>query len=224
MVLGIVGALTACVGNTGAFVQNNIKRLLGYSSIAQAGYIRLRRRRRFRSTCYGGHADDSAVSVDLHVHESWRVFAVASIVGKNLGGAGEQIDAFAGLGRRSPMLALCMTACLISLIGLPPLAGFNVKLNVMLLIGNGGGWWWALVAVIGVNTVLSMYFYLRIVKTMYFDQSDLPAPPRSVPGLFLSSVCAIALVVLFLAFGRVAHATITHGQLLPSNAPEVSSR
>ena len=216
IVLGAVGAITAGVGNTGAFLQNNVKRLLGYSSIAQAGYIICA-----IAAIFSQPATDVTATVlqylMIYMVMNLGAFAVAAVVGKQHGPAGEQIEAFAGLGRRSPMLALSMAACLISLIGLPPLAGFNVKLKIMLLLGSAGGWWWILVAVVGVNTVLSVYFYLRIVKTMYFESSELPAPQRNVPGLALSGACAAALLVLFIAFGSVTRLTATHEQLLPAS-------
>jgi NADH-quinone oxidoreductase subunit N len=221
IILGIAGAITASVGNTAALIQNNVKRLLGYSSIAQAGYIICAIAAVFAVPA----ADVTPVVLQyllIYLFMNLGAFTVAAVVGKQQGQQGEQVEAFAGLSRRSPMLALSMTACLISLIGLPPLAGFNVKLNVMLLLGHAGGWWWVLVAVIGINTVLSMYFYLRIVKTMYFDPSDLPPPHRNVTGIALSGACAIALVLSFLAFGSITRLTSSHGQLLPPDPSPTS--
>ena len=66
-----------------------------------------------------------------------------------------------------------------SLVGLPPFAGFVAKVNVMWVLGHNGGWWWALVAVIGVNTIVSLYYYVRVVKVMYLEPSDAPALLRS---------------------------------------------
>ena len=144
-------------------------------------------------------------------------FTVAAVVAKqaNMGGerGGETIPDYAGLGRRAAA-RLAMAACLVSLIGLPPLAGFNAKLNVMVLLGSGGGWWWLLVAAIGINTVLSMYFYLRIVKTMYFNDSERAMPRMNAPGLAMAGSCAVVLVVLFIAFGPVSRLTGAYGRML----------
>ena len=211
--IGVIGAITATVGNTGAFIQTNIKRLLGYSSIAQAGYI----------VCaivavFGGSSSATTQAVLFYLlaylFMNLGAFTVASVVAKDASSGGETIADYAGLGKRSPLLAVCMTVCLISLIGLPPLAGFNAKLNVMVLLGSGGGWWWALVAAIGINTVLSMYFYLRIVKTMYFNDSDRPALAANVPAIVMSVGCAGMLLFLFVAFGPASRWVAACGQLL----------
>ncbi|MBV8781773.1 MAG: NADH-quinone oxidoreductase subunit N, partial [Phycisphaerae bacterium] len=209
IVIGILGAITATIGNSGAFVQNNIKRLLGYSSIAHAGYILCA----IAAAMIAPGDTTQAVLVYLLIYLFMNLgaFSVTALVG-------ESMDDFAGLGRRSPMLALCMTACLVSLIGLPPLAGFNAKLNVMILLGSAGGWCWALVAAIGINTVLSMYFYLRIVKAMYFNEGDARPSRAHWPASILAGMCAIVLVVLFIGFGPVARVAAHHGTLLSSTA------
>ena len=223
IVIGIVGAVTACVGNGGALLQNNMKRLLGYSSIAHAGYIVCA-----IAAVYARPASEVTPTVLqyllIYLFMNLGAFSVTAVLGKHHGRAGEALDAFAGLSKRSPILALCMTACLISLIGLPPLAGFNAKLNVMLLLGSAGKGWWTLVAVIGINTVFSMYYYLRIVRTMYFGGSDLPPVRRNLPGMALSAISAIALIALFLAFGIVSRVTGAYGGMLQQGFPQVAAR
>jgi len=80
-------------------------------------------------------------------------FTVAGLIYAQTGS--ERIEDYGGLGRRSPVMAVCMGAFMFSLVGLPPFGGFVAKLNVMYALGNNGGWWWALVVVIGVNTIFS---------------------------------------------------------------------
>ena len=81
-------------------------------------------------------------------------FTVAASVARQSNGSEELAD-IRRLGRRSPLLAACMFCCLISLIGLPPFAGFVAKFNLLWVLIQNGGWWWALVIVIGVNTIFS---------------------------------------------------------------------
>ena len=65
-----------------------------------------------------------------------------------------------------------MALFMFSLVGLPPMAGFVAKFNLMWALGDNGGWWWALVAVIGLNTIFSLYYYMRVVKIMFLNPSD----------------------------------------------------
>src|SRR6185436_3839126 len=123
-------------------------------------------------------------------------FTVAALIYRQTGS--EDIRDYAALGRRSPIAALCLSACLFSLIGLPPFAGFAAKFNLMAVLGVNGGWWWALVAVIGVNTIVSLYYYVRVIKIMYLNTSDAPAITVNPLGLGLAGACAVMLVVMFL--------------------------
>src|SRR5688500_12907505 len=162
IVIGILGAITATVGNTAAFVQTNIKRLLAYSSIAHAGYMlcALSLLVQHRSPLVG-EAANGVIPVEaaqalllylaVYLFMNLGAFTVAGVVAKQAGT--ELIEDYAGLGRRSPVLGAAMAAFMFSLVGLPPFAGFVAKLNVMYVLGGNGGWWWWLVVVIGVNTV-----------------------------------------------------------------------
>jgi NADH-quinone oxidoreductase subunit N len=221
-VIGFIGALTCTVGNTAAFVQTNVKRLLAYSSIAHAGYILCA-----VSILYvGPHArqgfkDPSAAAAQaillylaVYVFMNLGAFTVAALVWRETGS--EDLSAFAGLGRRSPVLAACMLAFLFSLVGLPPLAGFWAKVNVLWVLVQDGGWWWALVAVIGVNTVLSLYYYARVMKVMYLSDGDAPAFNGSPLGTAISVACAAVLVAMFLGFGPLTNLTKAYGDLHPA--------
>src|SRR5206468_1739990 len=125
----------------------------------------------------------------------------------------ERIEDYAGLGPRAPLLAACMTAFMFSLVGLPPFAGFVAKLKLMLVIGANGGWWWALVAVIGINTILSLYYYARVIKVMYLAESD--GPPVSVNplGLGIAMACAVILFAMLLGFGPLNSLTTHYGKI-----------
>ena len=212
LVAGILGAVTATVGNTGAFVQNNIKRLLAYSSIAHAGYMLCI----MAVMSAGGRTQTAAqallVYLAVYLVMNLGAFLVAGLVYRHAGS--ENIEDYAGLGWRSPILAACMAAFMFSLIGLPPLAGFAAKMNVLYVLGQTGGWAWALAAVVVINTVFSAYYYARVLRAMYLIKADdRPALRVGVLGTGLSVACAGALVLMLAAFGPLLKATARHGQL-----------
>ena len=230
-VVGVLGAVTATVGNTGAFVQNNIKRLLAYSSIAHAGYILCA----VSLMVIGRHArpeftDPSGVATQaillylaVYLFMNLGAFTVAGLVWRRTGG--EDLADYRGLGRRSPVLAATMAAFMFSLVGLPPLAGFVAKVNVLWALILDGGWWWVLVAVIGVNTVLSLYYYLRVVKVMYLeDDADAPVFAGEPLGTAVSVVCAAVLVVMFFGFGPLMRLTGFYSDLHPVTAGPAPSQ
>jgi NADH-quinone oxidoreductase subunit N len=210
-VVGILGAVTATVGNTAAFVQNNIKRLLAYSSIAHAGYMVCA----VSLLVVGRHArkdfDPSAAAAQaillylaVYMFMNLGAFTVAGLVARE---SGEDLADYSGLGRRSPLLAAVMAAFMFSLVGLPPLAGFVAKVNVLYALIQDGGWWWWLVAVIGVNTILSLYYYLRVVRVMYLEDHQAPAFTPNPLGTAVSVVCAAVLVLMFVGFNPLTKLT-----------------
>ena len=93
-----------------------------------------------------------------------------------------------------------MAIFMFSLVGLPPLAGFTAKVYLLWALIQNGGWWWALVAVIGVNTILSLYYYMRVVKVMYLNTSEEPTFMPNPIGLGVSVLCAVMLFLMFVGF------------------------
>ena len=168
--IGVLGAITAPSATPRAFVQNNIKRLLAYSSIAHAGYMlcalsllvrhnaRVGRRRPARRRA----AQAILLYLAVYLFMNLGAFTVAGLISR--------ADRQRGHRRlRRPRPPLPVLACVhgrvhVQPVGLPPLAGFVAKVNVMWVLVQNGGWWWALVAVIGVNTIVSLYYYVRVVK------------------------------------------------------------
>jgi NADH-quinone oxidoreductase subunit N len=223
IVIGVIGSVTATVGNTAAFVQNNLKRLLAYSSIAHAGYmlcaLSLIVKGNVAPAGDWSPAGDTAVTASgaillylaVYLFMNLGAFTVAGLIWRETGS--ENLADYAGLGRRAPVLAACMTAFLFSLVGLPPFAGFVAKLNIMYVLGANGGWWWVLVAVIGVNTILSLYYYMRIARLMYLQSSDAPALSVNPLGSMISIVCAVMLLVMLVAFGPLNRLTSAFGQV-----------
>jgi len=193
IIIGLLSALTMTLGNLVAIVQDNLKRLLAYSSIAHAGYILM-------GVVAGGLDGFEAVSLYMAVYVVMNMgaFAVVSAVDRAIGS--ESIKDYRGLGKRAPFLALVMVIFLISLTGLPPTAGFIGKLYLFsALLIKGGTWYW-LLAVVGVlNSVVSLFYYARVMRAMYLEKA--PADAKPVRGVNPASVLATVMAVPTLLFG-----------------------
>jgi NADH-quinone oxidoreductase subunit N len=225
IVVGIIGSITATVGNTAAYVQTNIKRLLAYSSIAHAGYMMCALSMLLVGKGAESNMKDPAALASLaillylavYLFMNLGAFTVAGLVYRQTGS--EDIRDYAGLGRRSPLLALCMFCCLVSLIGLPPFAGFVAKLNLLWVLFRSGGWWIALVVVIGVNTILSAFYYFRVIRAMYLENSDAPSFFPNPLGLALSGLCSVLLVLMLLGWGPLGRVTDYFSHLYLASSP-----
>jgi NADH-quinone oxidoreductase subunit N len=218
IVIGIIGAVTATVGNLAALVQVNIKRLLAYSSIAHAGYMlcALSLLIQHNPSTEAPRVWESAPQAILlylavYLFMNLGAFTVAGLIYRETGS--ETLDEYAELSRRAPIMAVCMGAFMFSLVGLPPFAGFIAKFNLMAVLWANGGWWWSLVAVIGVNTIISLYYYLRVVKVMYLNTSDKPELSPNPLGLGLAMLCAVVLVAMLVAFQMVDRMTTHYSQM-----------
>ncbi|HEY1686541.1 MAG TPA: NADH-quinone oxidoreductase subunit N [Tepidisphaeraceae bacterium] len=203
IIVGVLGAVTATVANAAALGQTNVKRLLAYSSIAHAGYMLC-----VLPLVVSGPRDTAVQAIliylTVYMFMNLGAFMVAALVER--AGAGTQIADYAGLGRRAPAMAVCMTIFLFSLIGLPPLAGFIAKLNVMWLLGAAGSGWWILVAIIAANTVLSVYYYAKIIRAMYFTTSEAKAGSVIVNplGAGIIAICSVMLVMMLIFYATLS--------------------
>lgn len=158
-----LAAATMTVGNLAAIVQQNIKRFMAFSAVSQAGYLLL--------GFLGNPAQGEAAMVFymvVYAATNLAAFTVVVLVANHTGV--EKIDAFKGLSRTNPLLALAMMTALFSLAGIPPLAGFVGKFFLFSAASQGGFHW--LVAVAAVNSTVSLYYYLRIVKAMYIEPAE----------------------------------------------------
>lgn len=213
-VLGIMGAVTATWGNLAALSQTNIKRLLAYSSIAHAGYMicALSLIVAHRSAAPAADAAQAVIIyLAVYLFMNLGAFTMAGLVWRQTGS--ELIADYSGLGRRAPVAAAVMAACLFSFIGLPPLAGFTAKLVLMKVLFNNGGWWVALVFVIGINTVISLYYYMRIVKVMYLQDRGEPVLGGPILPRAIGVACAAMLVIMLIRFGAVDRLTRAAGEI-----------
>ncbi|MGQ9587010.1 MAG: NADH-quinone oxidoreductase subunit N [Thermoplasmata archaeon] len=164
----VLAIITMTVGNLIAVSQTNIKRMLAYSSIAQAGYILIVLPVSTQYAVAGG-----LFHILTHAFMKSGAFMVVASMGAVA--IGEKLDDFKGLSRRSPLLALSMTLFLFSLAGIPPLAGFASKFvlfsSAVYASFTPGAEWLVWLAVAGVlNSALSLYYYARVVKHMYMDK------------------------------------------------------
>ena len=199
--IGVVAAVTCTFGNLAALRQESVKRLLAYSSIAHAGYMMMAaaifvQPSTARYTNMGLAAVISYLLVYLVMNLG--AFAVTAMVAWQTGS--DRLVGFTGLGRRAPWLALPMAVCLFSLIGLPPLGGFAAKWWLLLALGQAAGlqpWLWTLVIVLVLNTALSLYFYVRVIRQMYLTEDErLPRLRQPAGGVALVNLCAVMLLLL----------------------------
>ena len=189
-VLWVLAALTMVVGNLMAVIQDNVKRLLAYSSIGHAGYLLV-------GIVAGGVEGWSAVVFYLIAYLFMNLGAFAVVVAlANRGADCERIDSFAGLASTRPGLAALMALFMVALTGIPPTVGFFAKFGIFVAAVNAG---FVGLAVIGVlMSVVSVYYYLRIPVLMYMREpgEEVPRLETSSGEVFVLGLCAFA--VLFL--------------------------
>lgn len=191
-VLAVLAVLTMFTGNILAFVQPNVKRMLAYSSIAHTGYLMM------GLVALSASPDNNAGSAILYYLVAYSltnlgVFACISFLSKQ----GEKlvnIEDYAGVASKYPWIALAIMVCMFSLIGLPPTAGFFGKYTLFTATIQEGYAWLAIVGI--VNSILSVYYYLRVVVTMYMKEPV--AEWTGKTGLSLtrlaSAICVVAIL------------------------------
>lgn len=196
--IGIMAAVTCTFGNFAAYQQTSVKRLLAYSSIAHAGYMLMAGA---LLAVAGSQAAIAALLVYILVYLFMNLgaFGVTALVAWQSDGD-DSIQAFTGLARRAPWLAVPMIFCLVSLVGLPPFGGFIAKFWLLYALALQGaachwlGWFLFVVAVF--NTLFSLFYYLRVIKQMALQDDTRPALPTAPGGIALVNVCGIVLLVL----------------------------
>jgi NADH-quinone oxidoreductase subunit N len=169
--LYVVIVLSITIANLFAIRQSELKRFMAFSSISQAGYIML-------AVIGGTQMGMTSLMyyVLVYIVANMAVFTVISTVEQNNNGA-TQMSAYNGLYQTNPKLSFLMTLALFSLAGIPPFAGMFSKFFVFMAAAEEGSFWaYFVVFVALVNTVVSLYYYLLIVKAMYIKSSDNPLP------------------------------------------------
>jgi NADH-quinone oxidoreductase subunit N len=174
-VMLVLSTLTMTLGNLVALTQDNVKRMLGYSSIAHTGYMLV------------GLAAYAAGEIQglegllyygaAYTFMNLGAFAVVAALQKRTG-VTSQLDTFAGLGRKEPLLGILMALFLLSLTGIPPTAGFFAKAYVILAAVEAGGPLSLLAVIAVLNAAVAAFYYLRVIVYMYMRDpaTDVPAP------------------------------------------------
>ncbi len=187
-ILVMLSVITMTIGNLFALRQQNLKRFLAYSSIAQAGFIML------------GILGQSAIGMGsviyfllIYIFSNLGAFGVVAIISAQTGK--ETIADYRGLYATNPKLSLALMLALFSLAGIPPVAGFFGKLFLFNAAASQGYYWLLFVAV--VNATISLYYYLLPVKAMFIEKTDSPiATFKAKPYMALSvAICMVGLVV-----------------------------
>lgn len=188
----VVAALTLIVGNIVAISQPNIKRMLGYSSIAHAGYILI-------AVAASSSSPDGVGAAIFYMFAylftNLGAFAVVLAVERQEG-EGVMIDDYRGLAKRYPWMALAMAFFMLSLTGVPPAAGFAAKFYVFRAAVDAGLIWLAIIGV--VTSVISGYYYLRVVFSMYMLEGDgeMTLKPVLVTAVVITAVATLLLGIL----------------------------
>jgi NADH-quinone oxidoreductase subunit N len=200
-VMMVLAALTMTLGNLVALTQDNVKRMLGYSSIAHTGYMLVGlaayaagRLQGLEGLLYYGAA---------YTFMNLGAFAVVAALQKRTG-VTSQLDTFAGLGRKEPLLGILMTLFLLSLTGIPPTAGFFAKAYVILAAVEAGGWMTFLAVLAVLNAAAAAFYYLRVVVYMFMREPATDAPAPSHGRLVWTGLAvATALTILLGLFPTV---------------------
>jgi NADH-quinone oxidoreductase subunit N len=201
-----IAVLTMTVGNVVALAQSNLKRMLAYSSIAHVGYMLM-------GLVAGGAPGAGAILFYLLAYTFTTVGAFGAIgLCARAGEEAVEVGDYAGLARRHPVLALTLTLFMLSLVGIPPLAGFVAKFYLFGSAVRAGYLWLTVIAVL--NSAIAAYYYLRVIIYMYMREPEgegLSVAPSLAGGLALT-IALVGLVLLGLMpapFADLAQAAVT---------------
>ncbi len=208
-ILTVVAILTMVVGNVIALVQQDVKRVLGYSSIANAGYILV------GIIAHLQRPNDIPLTATFFYLVTYATttlcaFAVLTLAVKR-GVEGTKFSDFHGLWKREPFAALCLAICLFSLIGIPPLGGFWGKLFIFTDAINAG--LLPLAIVMAITSVISIFYYLNVVKAAWVDESaDEPRGGSKMPVGTKAAVFACTAVIVLMSFLLTPVTNLIEGQ------------
>jgi NADH-quinone oxidoreductase subunit N len=193
----LTAALSMTIGNVAALVQSNIKRLLAYSSIAHAGYLLV---------AFAALPENGIPAAMFYTASYAAMNVGAFAVVSHIAGAGERyvnLEDYAGLGRRSPILAATLTIFLLSLIGIPITGGFFAKFYVFSAALQANLVWLTIIGVL--NSAIGAYYYLRIIVMMYMREArdDTPLPPVPLGAGTAIAISLAATIYLGVLPGRV---------------------
>ncbi|MCI0462970.1 MAG: NADH-quinone oxidoreductase subunit N [Gemmataceae bacterium] len=236
--LAIFAAVTATFGNLAAYAQNNLKRLLAYSTIAHAGYMMMG-----LATLTADGVGAVLFYLVAYLFMNLGAFAVVAFL-RNLTGS-EDLRDFRGLINRAPVLVVTLAVFLLSLLGIPPLAGFAAKFQVFSVLYDSGQFYqvrdqeglaytmYALLVIGGLNTVISTLYYVKVLRVMILEKpleevEGRPSEPLEVPSPVAgyAVVLAAVLFVIGILWGPLDNASRIKGVegLVPTGAPRLQAQ
>ena len=187
-VIAIMAAATMILGNLAAIPQQNIKRMLAYSSIAQAGYLLV-------GLVAASEAGVKSILFYAMIYVFATVGAFAVTIAFNNVSESDDIADYSGLARRSPLLAVTLLVCMLSMAGIPPLAGFAGKFYLFSAVIEQGFLWLAIIGL--VMSMLSVYYYLSVVRVMYLGEvTDYSAIKLKGSMKLVLYVCMVLSIIL----------------------------
>jgi NADH-quinone oxidoreductase subunit N len=213
--LGILAIATTTFGNLAAYSQQNIKRMLAYSTIAHAGYMLMAvsallvlQSVQSDAPFQLAHPEGAPRAMEgllyylcVYLFMNLGAFSIVALIRNQT--FSEEIDDYRGVAQQAPILAICMAICMFSLVGIPPLGGFYGKAFIFASVyeaTNVHWFMWLVLGAGGLNTVISLFYYLRVAKTMCIDlrptgAAEISMPASSSPALY---VMLVAGMVVFL--------------------------
>lgn len=206
LAIAILAAVTMTYGNVTAILQTRTKRMLAYSAIAQAGYVLV-------GIAVASQASVSGMLFYLFVYAFMTIgaFAVVIMLGNHI--PSEEIEDFKGLAQRAPGFALAMAVLLVSLVGIPPTAGFFGKFVLFRSAVEGGFTWLAQLMVL--NSVISVPYYYRVIRNMYVSEAERPAPLAAKTGVKVVLGVSVAVTLVLGIFPEPLVRFLTTVQLMP---------
>jgi NADH-quinone oxidoreductase subunit N len=213
--LAIFAALTATFGNLAAYMQTNLKRLLAYSTIAQAGYMMMG-----LATLRPEGASAVLFYLVVYLFMNLGAFAVVAFLRNQTGS--EDLSSYRGLVQRSPVMVVTLGVFLFSLVGMPPFGGFAAKFQIFSALFHAGEVYgdkapalsntmYALVVIGLLNSVISLVYYMKVLKVMALEQPSDETETRPLPvplgSTIYASLLAVVVLVLGLAWDQVGHAS-----------------
>ncbi len=220
--LAFIAAVSMTFGNLAAYGQTNVKRLLAYSTIAHAGYMLMA----VAAMLLIQHGDTSgrwsAAMVEfesaraleglmyylaVYLFMNLTAFAVVAMIRNEL--HSEEIADYAGFAQNNAtakVLCVCMAIALFSLVGVPPFGGFFAKMMIFMSVYKAGflhWFFWLLLAVAGLNTVISLFYYVRVLKAMFLQEQPEGTRPLQIPGVLGAYVLIVTIPILLLGALRL---------------------
>jgi NADH-quinone oxidoreductase subunit N len=205
--IALLASITCTLGNLAAYGQNNIKRLLAYSTIAHAGYMIMPVAAALALA--GTRPDDAQRAISalcfyagVYLFMNLGAFAIVAFLRNEL--RSEELPDYAGLIQRSPGAVICLSLIMLSLLGVPPLAGLWAKVYIFAAMIDAARLipaMWVLIAVAGLNAVLSLFYYLRVVKVMVLDPPPADAPENGLPLASAAGLYTLAVTLPVLILG-----------------------